>query len=82
MCDDRTYYIGCSKDRIAFFLIDNISNRLLGVVLLRIIGLFVILLDCDVDDKTIIGISIINIIDENNGLIIKFLILNYNCIFE
>lgn len=78
MCGTQVYYINCFKDGIKSFLIDNINNRPLGVILLGVSGLFIILSDYNVDGKTTTRVFITGVINENNGLMDEFSVLDCN----
>lgn len=82
MCSTRVYYIDCFKNRIKSFSIDNINNRSSRVVLLEINGLFIILSDHNINNKTAIRVFITGITSEDNGSINKFFILDYDCVFK
>lgn len=58
------------------------SNRPSGVVLLGISGLFIVLLDYNINGKVVTRIFITNVTGINKELMVEFFIFDYNCILK
>lgn len=81
MNNTQTNYIDYIINGIGVsFLIDNTNDRSLGIISLKINGLIIILLNCNINNKTAIKVFTTNITNINNSSMIKYSIFGYNYI--
>lgn len=63
-------------------LIDNISDEPLGVVSSEVSGLFVVLLNYNINNKTVTEVFITDITNINKKSMVKFFVFSYNYILK